>query len=155
MSSLVLSAALGWVAGMRSATAPAALSFALAARPAHSDRWPATWMALPLAPVAGGLAAAGELVGDKLPSTPDRTEAVPFAGRVVAGAIVGAGVAGRQGTSRVACAVAGGAAAAASTVVMHRARRVASEQIGAVPAALAEDALAVSLGMAAARAAAR
>ena len=162
MSSLLLSAALGWVAGMRSATAPAALARALASRTHATDRWlrrpdgwPATWLAARPAPTLLALAAAGELVGDKLPMTPHRTDVAPFAGRVASGALVGAAVAGRRGTSLVGAALAGAVGAAVSTVVMHRARAVASEQVGATPAALAEDALAIALGAAASRAVVR
>jgi len=162
MTSLVLSAALGWVAGMRSATAPATLARALASRPTAGDRWlrrpdgwPATWLAARPAPTALALAAAGELVADKLPMTPHRTDAAPFAGRVASGALVGAAVAGRRGTSLVGAALAGAVGAAVSTVAMHRVRAVASDQIGALPAALAEDALALALGTAASRAVVR
>ena len=153
MSSLLLSAALGWVAGMRSATAPAVLSSALAARPRRTDRFPATALASPTAARGLGLAAAGELVADKTPWIPDRTDAAPLAGRVASGALVGAAVAGRRGTNRLAAAVAGGLGAAASTYAMHGARREASGVLGDVPAALVEDALALGLGTALARAA--
>ncbi len=154
MSSLLLSAALGWVSGMRSATAPAVLSSALASRPHAADRWPATWLATRPAPTALALAAAGELAADKTPWIPSRTDVAPLAGRIASGALVGAAVAGRRGTSRVAAALAGALGAAASTFVMHAARRDASEPLGAVPTALAEDALALGLGTALARAAA-
>lgn len=139
---------------MRSATAPAALSSALAARPRRADRFPATLLASGPAAAGLGLAAAGELAADKLPWVPDRTDLAPLAGRIASGALVGAAVAGRRGTSRLASAIAGALGAGASTFAMHRARREASGVLGPVPAALAEDALAAALGAAAARAAA-
>lgn len=98
-------------------------------------------------------AAAGELVGDKLPATPSRTEPGPFVGRVVIGATTGAGLAGAFGESSVLGALLGGAGAVAGTLLGFRLRAQAVERTG-VPDpvwAVAEDAVAIGLGLRATR----
>jgi uncharacterized membrane protein len=85
--------AIGFVAGLRSMTAPAAVSWG-----AHLG-----WLALKgsalgflSSPVAVGiftLAALGELVADQLPTTPNRTAPFPFGARIVMGGFCGAAIA--------------------------------------------------------------
>ena len=85
--------AIGFVAGLRSMTAPAAVSWG-----AHVG-----WLALKgsalaflSSPVAVGiftLAALGELVADQLPTTPNRTAPFPFGARIVMGGFCGAAIA--------------------------------------------------------------
>ena len=94
-----------------------------------------------------GLAVVGELVGDKLPQTPDRTEPGSLAGRAVSGAIGGAVIARRAGRAPVAAALVGGAAALAGSFLGIGWRRAAVGHLPAVPAALIEDV--VVLGLAA------
>ncbi len=89
----LLIVAIGFVAGLRSMTAPAVVSWG-----AHLG-----WLALkgsPLgflsSPVAAGiftLAALGELVADQLPTTPNRTAPVGFGARIVTGGFCGAAIA--------------------------------------------------------------
>lgn len=67
---------IGLVAGLRSMTAPAAV--ALSSRGRGSKRYVVAALAL------------GELVADKLPMTPSRKSALPFAGRIMTGALSGA-----------------------------------------------------------------
>ncbi len=83
------------------------------------------------------VAAAGELIGDKLPFVPSRTRPLPYLGRIGSGALCGRVVAGDSG------ALTGAAAGAAATLIGHRARRAASTRLPAVLAALIEDALAI------------
>jgi uncharacterized membrane protein len=89
----LLIVAIGFVAGIRSMTAPAVVSWG-----AHLG-----WLALKgsalgflSSPVAVGiftLAAIGELVTDQLPTTPSRTAPVPFGARIVMGGFCGAAIA--------------------------------------------------------------
>lgn len=92
-----------------------------------------------------GLAVAGELVGDKLPRTPDRTEPGSLAGRAVSGVIGGAVLARRAGRGPVPTAVLGGAAALAGSFLGIGWRRAAVGRLPAVPAALIEDAVVLGL----------
>ena len=148
-------AALGAAAGMRSMTAPAALAHVLSRRLASPAAQPAR--ALASRRVAGGLAlaAAGEYVGDKMPFAPDRTAVFPLVGRLGSGALVGAAVAVARRESPWLGAAVGAGAAGAAAFAMLRVRLAVPRALGLpdLPVALAEDALALSLALAAARAA--
>lgn len=98
-----------------------------------------------------GLAVAGELVGDKLPQTPDRTEPGSLAGRAVSGAIGGAVIARRAGRGPVPAALVGGAAALAGSFLGIGWRRAAVGHLPAVPAALIEDVVVLGLAACAVR----
>jgi uncharacterized membrane protein len=85
------------------------------------------------------IAAAGELITDKLPWTPARTAPLPAAGRIGSGAFCGWTVAGKRG------ALAGAAAAAASTQIGFRVRRAAAKRTSKLRAALLEDGVAIGV----------
>jgi uncharacterized membrane protein len=85
------------------------------------------------------IAAAGELITDKLPWTPARTAPLPSLGRVGSGALCGWTVAGSRG------ALAGAAAAAASTQIGFRVRRAGAKGTSKLRAALLEDAVAIGV----------
>jgi uncharacterized membrane protein len=103
----------------------------------------ATARALGSPRVAGGAAAlaAMELVADKLPFIPNRTDPGPLAGRVVAGGVIGAAIAGATGRNRVSGALAGAAAAFVSAHLSFHLRRELSAWLPATGAALVEDAI--------------
>jgi uncharacterized membrane protein len=148
-------AGLGWAAGMRSMTAPAALAHVLSDRFGAPRRQPARLLASDRVAGLLKLAAAGEVVGDKMPFAPDRTSALPLGGRLGAGLLVGAAVAAARRESPWWPAVVGGAAAVASSFAMVRVRKALPEALGVpdLPVALAEDAAAAALGLTVARAA--
>jgi uncharacterized membrane protein len=85
------------------------------------------------------VAAAAELIGDKLPSTPARTQPIGFIGRIASGAFCGRVAGGNAG------ALVGAAASAAATVGFYEARKAASARMPALLAALLEDAIAIGL----------
>jgi|SRR5579862_8380692 len=131
---LVVAFALGVVAGLRTFTAPAVL---LLAR--HYT-------------VAGGIVAvlaAGEFVGDLLPNTPSRTTPLPLAARILSGAFVGSFVASGGTLVRVAGGVAGIGGALIGAFVGHNLRLKAIARIGAIPAGLVEDVVAIGIALAA------
>jgi uncharacterized membrane protein len=108
----------------------------------------------PLRTGAALFAAGGELVGDKLPSTPARTKAGPAIARVVTGAIGGSIIAPRD--KRLSGAIAGAVGAIASTQGGFRARAFGAGLAKSDwPAAVAEDLLAVGLSLAAVKLARR
>lgn len=125
---------LGAAAGMRTFSAPAALALRRRDVPA-----PARW--------ASVAAAAGEMIGDKLPGVPDRRRPAPVAGRFGSGLTSGWTVAGVRG------AVAGGAAAVTSALAMGALRGRVADATGVPDLALAagEDALCVGLAALSAR----
>ncbi len=98
--------------------------------------------------VAGVGAVLGEMVVDKLPTTPSRLDAGPLGGRVAAGAVGGATVAARNGHGGlvVVAAVLGVAGSVAGSVLGAAWRDVAADKGYAWPAALAEDALSLAVG---------
>jgi uncharacterized membrane protein len=134
----LLSFLIGVVAGLRTMTAPTAVSWA--SRLGTLDL-SGTWLAF-----LGGrwtpwiltLLALGELVTDQLPATPSRTVPVQFGARIVSGAVSGAAIAGMAGL------VAGIAGAVVGTLGGHAVRgRLAAVFGSDRPAALLEDAVAI------------
>lgn len=135
LNTLVVALALGLVAGMRTFTAPAVLLLARHVR------------------VAGAIVAVlavGELIGDLLPNTPSRTTPMPLAARIVSGAFVGCYVANGTMAVRVAGGTAGIAGALVGAFGGHNLRLKAIARIGAIPAGLVEDLLAIGIALAAA-----
>lgn len=137
-TTLLRAGAVGAVCGMRTFTGPAILAIG----GGWGDGAPAR-----LLPAAG----VGELVADKLPQMPARSEPPLFAARVLSGAICGAGVAALAGRAALRCAAAGGLAAALAVVPTERLRAALGRWTG-VPDPLlgvAEDVLAVTVLLAA------
>jgi uncharacterized membrane protein len=96
MSPYVLAFLIGVIAGLRSLTAPAAVSWAarLGWLPLGN-----TWLAFlgfAYTPYIFTALALGELVADKLPKTPSRKAPGPFLFRIVSGAVCGAALTGGQ-----------------------------------------------------------
>ena len=90
-------------------------------------------------------AAAGEMVADKLPNIPSRTEPIALAGRAVFGALVGALVARRRDRSMLLPALVGATAAGAAAVAATRLRLgLIRRGVPNVAIGLAEDALVVA-----------
>lgn len=155
----LLAAALGWAAGMRSMMPPAVLAQTLSrSKPrvphlARRRRQPADALGSDRAATLLPLAAAGELIGDKLPITPGRTDPAPLLGRIGSGALVGAAVAALRRQNPIVPALVGAASAAASSFAMMELRKRAGERLGLPDPAVAvvEDALAVGISVAAAR----
>jgi uncharacterized membrane protein len=137
-----LALVLGAVTGLRTMTAPTAVS--VAARMGWLDlngTWLA-WLGHTWTPWILGIAAIAELIVDQLPTTPSRTTPMPFVARVLAGALAGAAIGADQGS------VPGGLVAGVSgavigtlagyTLRMRLARAFGRDQ----PAAFIEDAIA-------------
>ena len=139
------------LAGMRSMSAPAFLSHYLSRQP-HSGltKSPLRFLQKPFTAKLLKVMAAGEMVMDKLPSTPDRTAPPVLLGRLLSGALVGAAWYKSRHGSAVSGGVLGGLAAVAATFVSYALRTGISKQTD-TPIALVgvgEDALVVSGGAA-------
>lgn len=130
----------GLIAGLRSFSAPAAVSSALAGQ---AD------LAAQAAPLLQ-LLAAGEMFADKLPFMPDRTSPPVLASRALIGGAAGAAVAAAYGRNLLLGAALAGSAAVLSSYVGLAMRRAATDRLGLPDqiVALAEDALVVSAGRA-------
>jgi uncharacterized membrane protein len=139
-------AGLGAIAGLRTFTAPALLSYEMS----RSNRQEAVASSLGSPTVAAvlGVLAVGELVADKTPWVPNRTDPLGLIGRAGSGAFVGATICRAKGRSTVAGAFIGAAAAIAATFAGYHLRRAAVRELGLpdTVVALIEDAVAVGGG---------
>jgi uncharacterized membrane protein len=143
MSIYVLALLIGVIAGLRSMTAPAAVSWAAALGwlPLQ-DSWLA-FMGYRYAPYIFTALALTEYAGDKLPSTPSRKMPQQFATRIVSGAFSGAAI-GIAAGRPLGGAVAGGLGAVIGTLGGAETRRILAAAFRKdLPAALVEDAAAI------------
>jgi len=134
---------IGFVTGLRSMTACAALTFAAAEGRTRGALIPAS-------PGARGLATAAalaEMAGDKMPFAPDRRIPPSFAFRLAIGALGGWALAA-QGASARTGALAGMAGALAGTQLGRAARGAGSRTAPGFARGLVEDAVAVGLAAA-------
>lgn len=86
----VLAVGIGVVAGLRSLTAPAVVSWAAHLGWLNLHGSPIAFMGSMLAVAIFSLLAIGELVADMLPKTPKRTAPVPLLARILMGGLCGA-----------------------------------------------------------------
>lgn len=142
---------LGAVAGMRSITAPALLSSSLRQHPsgrlAHSAL---SWLQTPAAANILKTLAGAEMVGDKLPNAPDRTELPVLTGRALSGALVGAVLYKTNRGSLLTGAVVGSLGAVVGSYAALYLRKLASQRTALQEpwTGLVEDALTVAAGKA-------
>ncbi len=139
---IAAAAGLGAVAGLRSMTAPALLIWAGYqgwARTARVLRQPRTIK------VASALAM-GEMIADKTPYIPNRTEPASLAWRIASGAFVGGALCRSKRKSVALGAFAGGLGAVAGTYGAFHLRHRLAEKIPDKLVAVAEDAIAVGSG---------
>ena len=149
MQGLWASFGIGFVAGLRSMAAGAALAWAAAL-----GRSRAGWIPDGVRSSRGLLTAAAlaEMAGDKMPFAPDRRIAPSFLVRLVLGAVGGAALAGR-GASPTNAALAGVAGALTGTLLGRAARGGEPLSGGGWARGLAEDAVAAGLAAALVRSA--
>lgn len=83
---------LGIVAGLRTMTAPTAVSWTAWAGILPLANTPLAFMGFRYTPIILTVLAIGELIGDKLPFTPSRKSPPQFIARIVSGALTGATV---------------------------------------------------------------
>ncbi len=83
--------ATGWLAGMRSMSALAISSNLASGAGLFKPKTPLLrFLKKPAVQVSSYVLTAAEMIGDKLPATPDRIKPVPLTGRVLMGALSGA-----------------------------------------------------------------
>jgi len=139
-------AVMGAVSGLRSFAGPAIVSEAAHRKLLKLDKTPLAWLASGGAAKTSIALAVGEMIADKLPFMPDRTQAPALIGRFVTGAVAGAAVSGRKRNDQIMGAVVGGAAALAAAYAGYQYRK--HVKLPGIIAALLEDAVAVSAGTA-------
>lgn len=131
---------IGFVAGLRSMTACAALTVAASRGRTRDGLIPGT----PVARGLAGAAALAEMAGDKMPFAPDRRIPPSFAARLAIGAVGGWALAGR-GAAPGAGALLGLAGAVAGTLLGRAARGPDSRTLPGRARGFAEDAAALGL----------
>jgi uncharacterized membrane protein len=143
MSTYFLAFLIGIVAGLRSMTAPAAVSWAARLGWLHLEN---TWLAFlgfAATPYILAVFALGELIADKLPKTPSRKSPVGLIARIVSGALCGAAL-GATNQAAVGGLVAGVLGSIAGTLGGYELRTRLATIIGKdLPIALLEDAIAI------------
>jgi uncharacterized membrane protein len=139
----LLATLIGIIAGLRTMTAPAAVSWAAALGWFDLSGTALAFLGYTWTPWILSVLAAGELVTDQLPSTPSRTVPVQFGARLVSGALAGAAIGAAAGTLTIG-AVAGIVGAIIGTLGGRAFRaRLAAAFRKDPPAALVEDAIAI------------
>jgi len=136
---------IGAVAGLRTMTAPAFVAWAARLGRLRLDGTLLAFLGLPVTAWVFTALALGELVADKLPSTPARTKPGPFVGRIVSGAMSGGAIAAGSGGSLAAGAALGAVGAVVGTLVGYnaRVRLVPALKVPDSVVALVEDLVAV------------
>ena len=141
----LLALLIGVVVGLRSMTAPAAVSWAARLGWLHLQN---TWLAFlgfAATPYILSVLAIAELIADKLPNTPSRKAPTGFFARIVSGAFCGAAL-GLSGGGAFGGLIAGGIGAVVGTLGFSRFRASLTKAFGGrdLPAALIEDACAIA-----------
>jgi uncharacterized membrane protein len=144
MTPFVFAFLIGAIAGLRSMTAPAVVSWAARLGWLHVEN---TWLAFfgyAWTPYILSVLALGELIGDKLPMTPSRKSPPGFIARLVTGGLSGAALGASSG-AWIADLIAGVLGAIAGTLGGYefRVRLVKATGGKDLPIALLEDAIAI------------
>jgi uncharacterized membrane protein len=140
---------IGVVAGLRSLTAPAVVAWAAHRNWIDLHSSPLSFMGSTAAVVVFTLGAVGELIADKLPSTPSRLKPTGFIARIVLGGLSGAAVAASTSQSMALGAVLGAAGGIAGAFVGYELRTRLVRALGAPDFLIAglEDAVAIGAGL--------
>jgi len=134
---------IGVIAGLRSLTAPAAVSWAARLGWLHLENTGLAFLGYAATPYILTVLAVAELVADRLPTTPSRKAPVGFTARIVTGALCGAAL-GAANQALAAGLIMGVLGAIAGTLGGYEARVRMAKAIGKdLPAALIEDAIAI------------
>ncbi|MFN3473668.1 MAG: DUF4126 family protein [Blastomonas sp.] len=130
---------IGVVAGSRSMTPLAAVSSAACEGKLPAGNGAPAMLGHPLVVAGTKALAAGEMLGDKMDSAPDRTVPAGTTARIITGAIAAAALAPRE--QRVLAAMLGSASAVASAYVTLALRKRAMRHLGQKPTGMIEDAM--------------
>jgi uncharacterized membrane protein len=146
---LALAFGIGFVAGLRSLTAPAVTSWAAHVGRLNLVGTPLAFMASKWTVGIFTLLALFEFVADQLPKTPARTTAVPLTARIVMGLLTGACLAVAGGASLIAGALIGAVGAVVGAFAGYKARvgLVRGLKVPDFVIAIPEDMVAIGLAV--------
>lgn len=138
---------LGAIAGMRTCSGPV-FTCASLSRAKDLDSLVLDFLGSTSVRRAVTIAAAGEMIADKLPGIPSRTAKALIAGRIISGAACGAAIARIDRRSAVGGAVLGAIAAFGAAHLTFRIRRQLARCVPDPIVGLAEDVLVIATGRA-------
>jgi len=146
---LTLAFLIGVISGLRSFTAPATVAWGLHLGWLNVGSSRLAFMGSTAAVIIFSLLAFGELIADKLPSTPNRTSPAGLIGRFILGAFAGAILATAGGESFALGAVLGGIGGIAGAFAGYQARTriVKALKCPDFVIAILEDAVAITGGL--------
>jgi uncharacterized membrane protein len=138
---------IGIVAGLRTFTAPAAVSWAAYLGWLNLQGSPLAFMGSTVAVAILSLAAIGEYVADVLPKTPSRTKPGPLVARIVTGGLSGACLCASANQSLIAGAVLGAAGGVIGAFAGYqvRTRLVSGLKVKDIFIAIPEDLVAIAI----------
>jgi uncharacterized membrane protein len=143
MSTIAFAFLIGVIAGLRSLTAPAVVSWAARLGWLHLANTPLAFLGAPVTSYILSVLAICELISDKLPKTPSRKAPLGFGARLVTGALSGAGL-GASNQALAGGLAAGMLGAVVGTIGGFEARTRLGRAAGKdLPIALLEDAVAI------------
>jgi uncharacterized membrane protein len=137
---------LGCICGLRSMTAPAVVAWGAHLGWLHLEGSLLAFFANKISLVIFSLFALGELIADKMPFIPPRTQAGPLGVRILFGAVCGAAICVSVGASPMWGAVFGGLGGVAGAFAGYHYRRRLSSMAPDMLLALIEDLVAVGGG---------
>ena len=144
MAIIVSALLIGLVAGLRSLTAPAAVSWGAYFGLLPLQGTPLAFLGFSAVPYMLTVLAIAELVVDQLPQTPSRKAPLGFGVRVVTGALCGAAI-GAAHAALVVGLIAGVVGAVIGTLAGYEARNRLARAMGRdTPAAVLEDLVAIA-----------
>jgi len=138
---------IGLVAGLRSLTAPAAVSWAAHLGWLNLHSSPLAFMGSTVAVAILSLLAIGELMADKMPKTPSRTSLVPLLARILMGGLCGASLCASANQSLLIGALLGGVGAVIGAFGGYEIRRRLVSKLNTkdIFIAIPEDLIAIGL----------
>jgi len=148
MSPYVFAFLIGVIAGLRSMTAPAVVSWGARLGWLHLEGTPLAFLGSPITSYILSALALGELIADKLPTTPSRKTLAPFMGRIGTGALSGAAIGAASG-GLLGGLIAGALGGAFGTLGGYEFRSRLVKAIGGkdLPVAILEDVIAIAGGI--------
>lgn len=141
----LLAFGIGLVAGLRSLAAPAIVAWAAYLGLLNLHGSPLAFMESGVAVAVLSLLALGELIGDKLPRTPNRTALAPLLARIITGGLSGASLCAATHRSLAVGAILGAVGGVVGAFLGYSIRRrsVTSLRVKDLYLALGEDLLAI------------